>query len=400
MDLRSGYPFWLVQSGLVNTYPLLATNITCEVAVIGGGITGALVAYHLTQAGIDTVVVDKRDIGWGSTSASTGLLQYEIDTPLYQLIDLVGEDHAVRSYLACLGAIDKLAALVQAVDAPCGFERKQSLYLASRARDVKALQCEFKWRRKIGIHLDWLDATTLAAVFALKRPAALLSHDAAQIDVYRFTHALHQKAMQAGLSVFDRTEIVQFDQQATGVSLRTIDGSTIQARKIVFATGYESQQYLQQKVAKLISTYALVSEPLGAAALASVPCLIWESARPYFYLRTTTDGRIMIGGEDEDFRNPTRRDRLLGRKAGKLQKKFHALFPHIELQTAFVWAGTFGETKDGLAYIGATPEFPNAYFALGYGGNGIVYSLLAAEIIRDAILGRPNADGELFGFQR
>ena len=89
MDLRSGYPFWLVQSGLVNTYPSLAADIRCEVAVIGGGITGALVAYHLVQAGIDTVVVDKRDIGWGSTSASTGLLQYEIDTPLHQLIDFL-----------------------------------------------------------------------------------------------------------------------------------------------------------------------------------------------------------------------------------------------------------------------------------------------------------------------
>jgi len=401
MDLRSGYPFWLVQSGLVNTYPSLAADISCEVAVIGGGITGALVAYHLVEAGIDTVVVDKRDIGWGSTSASTGLLQYEIDTPLHQLIDLVGEDHAVRSYLACLGAIDKLAVLAQAVDGPCGFERKQSLYLASRTRDVKALEREFNWRRKIGIHLDWLDAPALEATFALKRPAALLSYDAAQIDVYRFTHALHQKAIGAGLRVFDRTEIVQFDQQATGVHLRTGDGCTIQARKIVFATGYESQQYLQQKVAKLISTYALVSEPVDPAALAAVPCLIWESARPYFYLRTTTDGRLMMGGEDEDFRDPDRRDRLLGRKAEKLQKKFHKLFPHIDdLQVAFVWAGTFGETKDGLAYIGATPEFPNAYFALGYGGNGIVYSLIAAEIIRDAFLGQPNPQHELFSFDR
>ena len=50
-------------------------------AVIGGGITGALIAYHLTEAGCDTVVLDRRDIGGGSTSASTSLLQYEVDTP-------------------------------------------------------------------------------------------------------------------------------------------------------------------------------------------------------------------------------------------------------------------------------------------------------------------------------
>ena len=64
------------------------------------------------------------------------------------------------------------------------------------------------------------------------------------------------------------------------------------------------------------------------------------------------------------------------------------------------WAGTFGETKDGLAYIGAHPRLPHAYFALGYGGNGITYSLIAAEIIRDDILGRKNPAAKIFAFGR
>jgi len=53
-----------------------------------------------------------------------------------------------------------------------------------------------------------------------------------------------------------------------------------------------------------------------------------------------------------------------------------------------------------LAYIGETPDFPHAYFALGYGGNGITYSILAAEIIRDAILGKTNPYADLFRFDR
>lgn len=70
-----------MKNGLMATYPTLKQDLVCGVAVIGGGITGALVAYHLIQAGVDTVLVDKRDIGHGSTSASTSLLQYEVDTP-------------------------------------------------------------------------------------------------------------------------------------------------------------------------------------------------------------------------------------------------------------------------------------------------------------------------------
>jgi glycine/D-amino acid oxidase-like deaminating enzyme len=91
---------------------------------------------------------------------------------------------------------------------------------------------------------------------------------------------------------------------------------------------------------------------------------------------------------------------LIPRKTARLQRKFQALFPHLEMEVAFSWAGTFGETKDGLAYIDKSPDLPNAWFALGYGGNGITYSVLAAEIIRDAILDKPNPYADLFRFER
>jgi glycine/D-amino acid oxidase-like deaminating enzyme len=139
MDLMSGYPFWPIKNGLIASYPVLKQDLSCDVAIIGGGITGALLAYYLTEAGCDAVLVDRRDIGGGSTSASTALLQYEVDTPLFQLIDMVGREQAVRSYMLCLEAIGKLARLIDELDDDCGFEPKHSLYLASRRRHVADL---------------------------------------------------------------------------------------------------------------------------------------------------------------------------------------------------------------------------------------------------------------------
>ena len=71
-----------------------------------------------------------------------------------------------------------------------------------------------------------------------------------------------------------------------------------------------------------------------------------------------------------------------------------------DLEGAYPWAGTFAETKDGLAYIGSVPDFPRYLFALGFGGNGITYGAIAAEIIRDQLLQRPNAAARLFRFDR
>lgn len=80
MDLKSGYPYWVVKNGLLHAFPPLQQDLRCDVAVLGGGISGALIADELVAHGHEVVVIDRRDIGWGSTAASTALLQYEIDT--------------------------------------------------------------------------------------------------------------------------------------------------------------------------------------------------------------------------------------------------------------------------------------------------------------------------------
>ena len=129
-------------------------------------------------------------------------------------------------------------------------------------------------------------------------------------------------------------------------------------------------------------------------------CLIWESARPYHYLRTTDDGRMIVGGEDDLFASAERRDRALHGKVRKLARKFARMFPDIPFEPGFCWAGTFADSDDGLPYIGRHPDYPNAWFAAAYGGNGIPFGLLAAEIIRDGELGRGHAAAELFGFDR
>jgi glycine/D-amino acid oxidase-like deaminating enzyme len=401
VDLKSGYPFWPVNDGLLHVYPRLEGDAQCDVAVVGGGITGALVAHALTLAGFDTLVVDRRDIGWGSTAASTSLLQYEIDVSLVELTEKLGHDHASRAYLACRDAIDKLEALADALPNDVGFERKKSLYLATRKRDVKVLREELAARRAIGIHVDWMDDADIAARFPFTRPAALLSHDGAQVDAYAFAHGLFAESAARGARIFDRTEVAHIEANDGGVVLETTDKCTVRAKHLVFASGFETRTFLKDDIAKLVSTFAIASEPIASLdAWGEGKCLIWEHARPYLYLRTTADQRVIIGGEDESFRNPERRDRLLPKKAERLAERFHELFPDTKFETAFSWAGTFGETEDGLAYIDSHPAWPCCFFALGYGGNGITYSALAAEIIRDALLGKPNAYADLFRFNR
>ncbi|MBC8096458.1 MAG: FAD-dependent oxidoreductase [Akkermansiaceae bacterium] len=400
MNLTSSHPFWSVTNGLPANYPSLQHDVSCDTVVIGGGITGALVAFHLAEAGLKTLLIDKRDIGTGSTSASTALLQYEIDVPLRELIQKVGPVAATRSYQLCRGAIGKLEQLAARLKIDCGFERKPSLFLARHQREIPELREEFQLRRKMKIELEFYDAAAVRKRFPFSRPAALYSRDGGQVDPHRLTHGLLAAGKRIGLEVCDRTEMARLEQTRRGVRVRTKNGFVITARRAVIAAGFESKALLKGDAGTLKSTYALISEPLPKIAGWRQQCLIWESGSPYLYLRTTTEGRVIVGGEDEDFVNAKRRDALISRKTRTLVEKFGRLFPDVPLEVAFSWAGTFGETKDGLAYIGVHPRYPHTYFALGYGGNGITFSFIAAEIIRDARIGRKNRDAPIFRFGR
>ena len=400
MDLISPAPFWPLKDGLQGIYPPLRENLSCDVVVLGGGISGALVAERLAREGLKVVVLDKRHVGAGSTSASTALLQYEIDTPLVELTKMYGQADAERAYWLCHESIDAIEGLVRSLGLEEIFQRKPSVYLASRRGDVKFLEQEGAARRAAGIEVEFIDRAEVARRFSFEREGALVSKQAAQLDCYKFTHALLARAVKQGARIFDRTTVEKHEPEETGVRLTTDRGFVVTAGHAIFAGGYESQEFLPKKVVSLKSTYAFATEPLEEFPGWWERCLIWETAKPYMYLRTTDDGRALMGGEDDDFRNPVRRDALVDRKTAKLAKKFGEMFPQIELDVAYRWAGTFGETKDGLAYIGAVRQMPRCFFVLGFGGNGITYSAIAADIIRDELMGKMNADARLFRFDR
>lgn len=405
MDLRSGVAFWPTKSGLLTSYPALEHDETADVLVIGAGITGALLTDRLTRAGLDVVTLDRRDVARGSTSASTALLQYEIDTHLTDLRELVGRAHADRAYLLCLEAIDSLEELAREVGEGEHFRRKHSLYYASSRRDLGPLREEYQARRTLGLSLDFLGPTELREQFGLRQSGALLSRDAAEVDPYRLAHALLGRAQAAGARIYDRTAVDHWQEGGGGFSVRTSRGAAVQAQWLVVAGGYESLNMLPQglfarPLAQLKNSYALVTEPLELPDYLR-RTLVWETARPYLYLRTTADNRLMVGGEDDEHASVARRENMLPRKTRILEQKVHKLFPELKLEVAYSWAGTFGETRDGLAYIGPHPRLSDKMlFALGYGGNGITYSQVAADLLTARIGGHPSPDEPIFSFER
>ncbi|HYD00906.1 MAG TPA: FAD-dependent oxidoreductase, partial [Phycisphaerales bacterium] len=267
MDLRSGTPYWAVHGGLLGVYPPMLDDVEADVAVVGAGITGALVAHRLSMDGHRCVVLDRREVGWGSTMGSTALLQYEIDVPLRVLSDRIGPDDARAAYQICATAIDAIDRLTAHLGDRCGFKRCRSLFLANSADESSDFQRECELRRNAGIDVTLLEARQLEEWFGLHRPAAILSGIAAVVEPYRLAHRLLADAERHGSRTFDRTGVVHAEPVGAGWRLVTDRGPQVKAARLVYATGYESAAMLKERIVDLRSTFALATEPVAPTDL-------------------------------------------------------------------------------------------------------------------------------------
>jgi len=400
MDLKSGYPYWTVKNGLLADFPELSRDMTCDVAVIGAGITAALIARELADAGFDVIVLDKRDAGWGSTSASTALIQYEVDPGLVGLARAVGERSAVAVLKACEESIGTIASVAKATPGS-RFRPAESLYYASWPWHARSVIEEGELRRRHGFGVDILDRAEVTKRFGIATSAALLTHVAGELDPYAMALGILRKLARRGLGVFDRTEVKAIEPASRHVVLRTDRGCSVRCSHAVVAAGYESQSFLRSRVARNHSTYAMVTEPIRDLAPWARRTLLWESARPYLYVRNAGDDRLMVGGEDDLVDAPGKRDRAVPRKSRRLIGKLGKLLGRDDIEIGFAWAGTFAETADGLPFFGPHPQLgPRVHFAMAYGGNGIVYSAIGAELIRRRIVRQSHPLARVLSFER
>ncbi|GAA4452293.1 FAD-dependent oxidoreductase [Nibrella saemangeumensis] len=384
MNVRSSDTYWVSSDPVQTYYPPLQEPVDCDVLIIGGGITGALVAYELVEAGIRTVLIDKRGIAQGSTAASTALIQYEMDVPLHQLIDQIGEEDAVLSYKLCLRALDRLTGIAKKLNFAGKFHRRESLYFAAQQKDVDELKQECETRSRYDFPVSWLDKPALLRQFGLAAEGGILSSVGAELDPFAFTQALLHYLTEQGLRVFAHTAAAELTYRKQNVEVQTGQGLIITAKKVVYATGYEvPERLVEVNDITMLSTYALVTEPIPHLPERVKNAVLWDTADPYFYARTVGGNRLLIGGGDEDLLEAGQRDALIPQKQQQLLDRFSELFPDLPATAELTWAGTFAETKDGLPYIGEHPRYPHSYYALGFGGNGITFSTIAATVIRN-----------------
>ncbi len=403
--LRVGVPLWLDRSSARRRrYPALKSLLEVDVAIVGGGITGALVAYLFSEAGVRVAIVEANRCGAGSTAASTALLMQEPDRDFRDLARRYGPRKAQRIFkVLALGTRD-LATTIKKLRFDCDLAARHSVYFTRDPEKLAHLEREFRDRKRAGLPGKWLSAANLQRVTGITGRGGIVTPGNAEVDPLKACHGFLRAASQRGAAIFERSPVKKITTSGSIVTVRT-SGGAIMASDVVIATGYATPEFkpllgrFRMKDTFVIATRRLPAR-LRRGAM-RMRTMAWDTDRPYHYLRWTHDHRLLVGGEDVRHKTARGREGRLGKGRERLLAFLSEVHPALAGESPeYAWEGLFAETPDGLPYVGRHRRYPRHFFALGYGGNGMTASFLAARYLLKRYLKSPSADESLFAFGR
>ena len=402
--LRHGRPIWLrIDDGRkAPRFPTLSGHHDVEVAIVGGGMTGAMIAAQFAKAGVNVAVLEANRAGSGSTAASTALLLQEPDLDLSSLAKRYGPSASRRIWELSFSAARHLAHRFVQEKIACDLLYRDSVYYTKSAERAALLQRELAVRHDAGLPGEWLSPRRVRELTGLTAAGAIRTRGNAQLNPYHACLGLIEAADRSGATIFERSRVRRIQQRPRGVRLHTARGS-VDAAQVVIATGYATREFrpLAGRF-EMRHTFVLATHPLSRRDRREVglgPVMLWDTERPYHYVRWTPDDRLLLGGADRPAR--PRVKTLFSEGARELRDYFETHLPGLaNVGIDYAWEGVFAITPDGLPYIGPHRRYPRHAFALGYGGNGMTFAWMAAQILLEQWKGIASSDHQLFGFNR
>jgi glycine/D-amino acid oxidase-like deaminating enzyme len=272
---------------------------------------------------------------------------------------------------------------------PPDWKEHVSLYLDGDLLDADGLRAEAELRKRHGLPSAFLPREAVAERFGIAPRPAIVSSDSFETNPLALTLALLARARQGGAMVTYPADVLRLTHDGQDVVLISDQGD-VRARHAILASGYERARFFLPDAFALKSSYAIATAP-GIAPLWRGQAMIWEAASGYLYARADPDGRVIAGGGDEAFSDARHRDALIPDKAQAIAAKLGKLVgapvePHER------WAAVFGTSPDGLPAIGRAANSENLWLASGFGGNGITFAALAAELLTGELTGSPDPD--------
>lgn len=352
------------------------SDIIYDVIIVGGGITGITTALLLQEAGKKCLLLEAKNLAFGTTSGTTAHLNTILDLTYAEIEKKFGEENTKFVLAAAMEAINIVEENVKKYGIDCEFEEKQGYLFSTNKNQTQQLEEAFEASNRAGCDVAYSDTIPVPVDFE----KALVFKRQAQIHPTKYVYALAKAFEDAGGRILQHCRVTNVEQKGKDILNVTASCGNFTARNLVYATHIPPGVNILHFRCAPYRSYAMAVTLKGKYPEE----LCYDLHDPYHYYRTQeTDGikYFIAGGEDhrtaevKDTENCFERLELYIRK-------------HFDVENvAYKWSSQYFEPADGLPYIGHLPGNPKTVFvATGFGGNGITYSQIAAKILTDLIV--------------
>jgi glycine/D-amino acid oxidase-like deaminating enzyme len=403
MPTRYGQSPWIAAARRPPVSPRLRGQHEADVVIVGAGLTGTATALACATAGMKPVVLEAALLGQGWTGHASGLLLPD-PGPLFRDVSRAHGMRAAKLVFSSWrrAALDA-AAQLRRLGIRCDLEPRDSL-LVAQAGEEKELLREYDAREAGGVSVSWLTRRQVTAVTPLDVPAAIRLRDAFVFDPYRACLGLAKAASARGTRFFEKTPVKKVRVARKHLEIVTADAQ-VKARTVIVATGHATAEFRPlQRHFKRRAVYSALSAPLPAAMRKQVgdrSVTARDLSGAGRRVVWTSDGRMLVIGAAGDEQPARLRDSMLPQRTGQLMYEALTMYPAISgLGVDYGWSSTYGETADGLMYVGAHRNYPRHLFALGGPGDSATGAFLAARMLVRALQDAPEKSDAVFGWTR
>jgi gamma-glutamylputrescine oxidase len=371
-------------------HPALRGALSCDVAVVGGGLAGLSAALDLRARGFDVVLLEAREIGFGASGRNGGQAIHGLACEQDVIEAQLGLDEARRIWRMSIEALDLLRERIARHAIDCDWHDGY-LGLATSARKGRALA---HWAQRIesvyGYPLQRITPQTIGDWIASPRFHSGV-HDprSGHLHPLKLTYGLARAAAAAGVQLFEGSPVLSMQPGARPV-LRTAQGEVL-ARQVLLAGNVYLSDIAPALAPSLaarimpVGTYIACSERLDPArvdALLPSRSAVCDTDFVLDYFRPTQDQRMLYGGR-VSYSTVTPAD-----LSESMRRRMVATFPQLgDVQVEFAWGGFVDISMNRAPDFGRLPGAGNVYYLQGFSGHGLALTGLAGRLVAEAMAG-------------
>jgi glycine/D-amino acid oxidase-like deaminating enzyme len=365
-----------------------------DVAIIGSGFTGLACAIYLAKEhGIKATVLEANRVSWGCSTRNGGQAQCASGRlKRSQWIERWGKDVALQMHAEICDAMENFKELIKDID--CEPQPGGHLYIAHKPSVMKTLEKEAKILNEVfNYPATIIDKETLKRDYVDDKEAAGAMHEPEGIGIHagKLAFGYLRMARELGAKVHTASPVSGWET-IDGVHHLQTPGGVVRARKVAVATGGYTTQKLHGKLKNRllpILSNSIVTRPLTEAEIEACNFrthqVLTDTRILRHYYRLLPDNRVQFGS----------RSAITGQHAAEkkyeqmLIRDLHRKFPALEgIEIDYSWWGWVDVAHDMMPRITQPDETQSIFYALGYGGNGVMYSAQGGRRMAQLVAGK------------